>query len=95
MRITNLLHFSEYHRFYVVRDFALSSLDYKMLTAVYQPMVGAYALSIYHTLFQQLPADKTGCSEVEQQRKLFLALELEAGERGRKLFIEQTSRLER
>lgn len=94
MRITNLLHFSEYHRFYVVRDFALSSLDYKMLTAVYQPMVGAYALSIYHTLFQQLPADKTGCSEVEQQRKLFLALELEAGERGRKLFIEQTSRLE-
>ncbi|MBP1156760.1 MULTISPECIES: helicase DnaB [unclassified Paenibacillus] len=94
MRITNLLHFSEYHRFYVVRDFALSSLDYKVLTAVYQPMIGAYALSIYYTLFHQLAADKAGCSEIEQQRKLFLALELEAGERGRKHFVEQTSRLE-
>jgi replication initiation and membrane attachment protein len=94
MRITNLLHFSEYHRFYVVRDFALSSLDYKMLSSVYQPMIGAYAVSIYHTLFHQLPADKSGYSPVEQQRKLFLALELESGERGRKFFIEQTSKLE-
>ncbi|CAG7647316.1 helicase DnaB [Paenibacillus allorhizosphaerae] len=94
MRITNMLHFSEYHRFYVGRDFALSTMDYKMLSSVYQPMIGAYAIGIYHTLFQQLPADKVGFSAVEQQRKLFLALELESGERGRKLFIEQTSRLE-
>ncbi|TVY08498.1 helicase DnaB [Paenibacillus cremeus] len=94
MRINNLLHFSEYHRFYVRRDFALSSLDYKMLAAIYQPMIGAYAISIYQTLFQQLPADKVGMSAMEQQRKLFLALELESGERGRKLFIDQTSRLE-
>ncbi|MCP1307601.1 helicase DnaB [Paenibacillus tyrfis] len=94
MRITNLLHFSEYHRFYVMRDFALSSLDYKMMAAVYQPMIGAYAVSVYMTLFQQLPADKVGHSAMEQQRKLFLALELEASESGRKLFIEQTSRLE-
>lgn len=94
MRITNLLHFSEYHRFFVKREFALSSLDYKMLTAIYQPMIGAYAISVYHTLYQQLPSDKIGSSTMEQQRKLFLALELESGERGRKLFIEQTSRLE-
>jgi len=94
MRITNLLHFSEYHRFCVKRDFALSSLDYKMLANVYQPMIGAFAVALYHTLYQQLPEGKVGCSPMEQQRKLFLALELEAGERGRKLFIEQTSRLE-
>jgi replication initiation and membrane attachment protein len=94
MRITNMLHFSEYHRFVVVRDFALSSLDYKMLTSVYQPMIGAYAISIYQTLFAQLPADQAGHSPMEQQRKLFLALELENGERGRKYFIEQTSKLE-
>ncbi|MCZ8516805.1 helicase DnaB [Paenibacillus filicis] len=94
MRITNMLHFSEYHRFYVQRDFALSSLDYKMLSAVYQPMVGAYAISMYQTLYQQLPGERIGCSAVDQQRKLFLSLELESGERGRQLFIEMTSRLE-
>lgn len=94
MRITNMLHFSEYHRFYVMRDFSLSSLDLKMLSTIYQPMIGAFAISLYHTLFQQLPAEKVGSSLMEQQRKLFLALELEGGERGRKWFIEQTSRLE-
>ncbi|UUZ89819.1 hypothetical protein LJK87_27660 [Paenibacillus sp. P25] len=94
MRITNMLHFSEYHRFYVSRDFALSDLDYKMLAAVYQPMVGAYAVSIYQTLYQQLPSDKIGSSPIDQRRKLFLALDLESGERGRRLFIEQTSKLE-
>ncbi|PZE21322.1 helicase DnaB [Paenibacillus xerothermodurans] len=94
MRITNMLHFSEYHRFYVVRDFSLSSLDMKMLSTLYQPMVGAFAISLYHTLFLQLPSDKVGHSPIEQQRKLFLGLELESGERGRKYFIEQTSKLE-
>ncbi|MDF2963022.1 MAG: helicase DnaB [Paenibacillus sp.] len=94
MRITNMLHFSEYHRFYVARDFSLSSLDMKMLSTVYQPMIGAYAVSLYQTLFLQLPSDKAGYSPMEQQRKLFLALELETGERGRKFFIEQTSKLE-
>jgi replication initiation and membrane attachment protein len=65
-----------------------------MLTSIYQPMIGAYAISIYQTLAQQVPADRIGYSELEQQRKLFLALDLEPGERGRKLFVEQTSRLE-
>jgi replication initiation and membrane attachment protein len=94
MRITNMHHFSEYHRFYVKRDFSLSGLDMKMLSTIYQPMIGAYAVSLYHTLFLQLPIDKVGCSATEQQRKLFLSLELETGERGRKYFIEQTSKLE-
>jgi replication initiation and membrane attachment protein len=94
MRITNMLHFTENHRFTVQRDFSLSSLDYKMLNMMYQPMVGAYAISLYHTLYQQLSAEKVGWSPLEQQRRLFLSLELEQGERGRKYFIEQTSKLE-
>ncbi|AEI42286.1 helicase DnaB [Paenibacillus mucilaginosus] len=94
MRITNGLHFSEYHRFCVLRDFSLSPLDYKVLATMYQPMIGAYAVAVYQTLFQQLPADKVGCSPMEQQRKLFMALELESGERGRQQFIEMTSKLE-
>jgi replication initiation and membrane attachment protein len=94
MRITNMHHFSEYHRFYVARDFSLSGMDMKMLSTIYQPMIGAYAVSLFHTLFLQLPMDKVGCSPTEQQRKLFLSLELETGERGRKFFIEQTSKLE-
>jgi len=94
MRMTNLLHFTENHQFTVYRNFALSSLDYKMLYHVYQPMVGASAVSLYCTMYQQLPADRMGYSALEQQRKLFLALEIEPGEKGRKWFIEQTSRLE-
>ncbi|SFK76609.1 replicative DNA helicase loader DnaB [Paenibacillus sp. 1_12] len=94
MRITNMHHFSEYHRFYVARDFSLSGLDMKMLSTIYQPMIGAYAVSLYHTLFLQLPIDKVGFSATEQQRRLFLSLELETGERGRKYFIEQTAKLE-
>ncbi|WP_281891137.1 DnaD domain protein [Paenibacillus sp. YYML68] len=94
MRITNMLHFSEYHRFVVVRDFAMSSLQYKAVAAMYQPMVGAYAISVYQTLYHQLSGDRMGYSAIEQQRKLFRELELEAGERGRKWFVEQTSKLE-
>ncbi|MGW9126774.1 helicase DnaB [Paenibacillus chitinolyticus] len=94
MRLTNLLHFTENHRFCVYRDFALSSLDYKMLSSIYQPMIGGYAVSLYHTLYQQVPSDKTGYAGLEQQRKLFLSLELDPGERSRKLFIEQSSKLE-
>lgn len=94
MRITNILHFTENHRFCVYRDFALSALDYRMIAAIYQPMIGAFAVSVFHTLYQQVSADRTGFSELEQQRKLFMALDLEPGERGRKLLAEQTSRLE-
>lgn len=94
MRISNMLHFTENHRFAVQRDFSLSGLDYKMLTMMYQPMVGAFAISLYQTLYHQLSSELLGWSALEQQRRLFLSLELEQGERGRKYFIEQTSKLE-
>ncbi|UJF32269.1 replication initiation and membrane attachment family protein [Paenibacillus hexagrammi] len=94
MRMTNMLHFTENHRFCVSRDFSLSSIDYKMLTMMYQPMIGGFALSLYHALYQQIGSDRVGYSALEQQRKLFLLLELEQGERGRKFFIEQSSKLE-
>lgn len=94
MKITNMLHFTEQHRYVVKRNFSLSALDYKMLTMIYQPMIGGYAISIYYTLYHHLKADVLGASEQEQQRKLFLSLELEPSEKGRKYFIEQTSKLE-
>jgi len=94
MRITNILHFTENHRFYVYRDFSLSGLDLRMLSDIYQPMIGGLAVSVYLTLCQQVPADQVGFSSLEQQRKLFLSLDLEPGERGRKLLADLTSRLE-
>lgn len=94
MKITNMLHFTEHHRYVVKRNFSLSVLDYKMLTMIYQPMIGGYAISIYYTLYHHLKADVLGASQQEQQRKLFLSLELEPSEKGRKYFIEQTSKLE-
>lgn len=94
MRITNWLHFTENHRFCVFRDFSLSGLDYRMLSGIYQPMIGAFAVGLYQTLYQQVSGDRTGFSELEQQRRLFLALDLEPGERGRKLLAEQASKLE-
>ncbi|MDB5052635.1 MAG: replication initiation and rane attachment protein DnaB/DnaD family [Bacilli bacterium] len=94
MRITNLHHFTENHRFCIYRDFSLSGLDYRMLSSIYQPMIGAFAISLYMTLYQQLSSEKVGFSPLEQQRKLFFSLELEHGERGRKFFVEQSSKLE-
>lgn len=94
MRITNMLHFTENHRYCVYRDFSLSTLDYRMLTNIYQPMIGAFAVSLYNTLYGQLSAEKVGYSPLEQQRRLFLSLELEPGEKGRKYLIEMTSKLE-
>jgi replication initiation and membrane attachment protein len=94
MRITNLHHFTENHRFCVYRDFALSGLNYRMLSTIYQPMIGAFAVGLFTTLYQQLPSEMTGFSTLEQQRKLFFSLELEHGERGRKFLVEQSSKLE-
>lgn len=94
MRITNMHHFTENHRFTVYRDFSLSGLAYKMLSSIYQPMIGAHAVGVYHTLYQQLSGEKVGYSPLEQQRKLFLQLEIEPGEKGRKHFIDQASKLE-
>ncbi|MGF7047089.1 replication initiation and membrane attachment protein [Paenibacillus sp. DS2015] len=94
MRMKSLLHYTENHRYCVYRDFCLSSLDNRMLSNTYQPMVGAFAISLYQLLFQQVPIEKIGYSHTEQQRGLFLTLGLEPSETGRKFLVEQTSKLE-
>lgn len=94
MRISNMLHFTENHPFYTGRFFALGSLHYTMLHSVYQPMIGSQAISLYHVLYELLPAHQVGYSPIEQQRKLFLSLQLEPGLEGRRKLIEATSRLE-
>ncbi|OAB48161.1 DnaD domain protein [Paenibacillus antarcticus] len=94
MRIKSLLHYTENHQYCVYREFCLSSLDNRMLHSIYQPMVGAFAISFYHLLFQQLPIEKIGYSRIEQQRRLFLTLGMEPSETGRKFLIEQASKLE-
>ena len=94
MQINNMLHYTEYHRFCVRRDFALGPMDYRVFVSMYQPMIGAFAAAVYMALNQQLPSEKIGYSPLEQQRKLFLALDLDRSESGRKYLIEQTSKLE-
>jgi replication initiation and membrane attachment protein len=94
MRISNIHHYTEQHRFIVHRDFALSPLDNKMLTQAYQPMVGGGALSLYMTLYSQIPSDRVGYSAPEQHRKLFRSLGVEPAEPGRRMVIDQISRLE-
>lgn len=94
MRMTNPLHFTENHRFTIYRNFSLSPLDLRMISIIYQPMVGAYATSLYLLLNQQLPAERIGYTAADQLRKLFLALGIEPNERGRKLLVEQCSKLE-
>ncbi len=94
MRITNKLHFTENHRFYTYRDFSLSSLDSKMLYSVYQPMVGADAISLYMLFNQQISSDTSGFSPLEQQRRLFLSMGIDLNEKGRKSMTEHISKLE-
>lgn len=94
MRITNLLHFTENHRYCTYRDFSLSALDYKMLNFIYQPLVGAFAIGFYQLLYQHVPGERVGYSRMEQQRRLFLTLGVDPSEKGRKFLIEQASKLE-
>jgi len=94
MRISNMLHFTENHPFYCGRFFALSNLHYTMLSSIYQPMIGSIATSLYHVLYESLPAHQVGYSPIEQQRKLFLSLQLEPGADGRRKLAEAASRLE-
>ena len=86
--------FTEHHRFYLYRDFSFSALDHKMLTLIYQPMIGAIAASLYQLLYHQVAEGFTGYSPLEQQRKLFFGLGLEMNERGRMILAEQASILE-
>lgn len=94
MRMLNMLHFTEHHRYVTYREFSLSELDQKMLSHVYQPMVGAFAVGIYLFLCQHVASDKTGYSAIDAQRRLFLILGLEPNEKGRTYFIDQASKLE-
>ncbi|MGO4541182.1 helicase DnaB [Paenibacillus sp. 2TAB19] len=94
MRINNILHYTEHHRYYIFRDFSLSSLDYKMLSLIYQPMIGAFAVALYQQLYHGIADGLSGFSALEPQRKLFLGLGLEMNERSRKHLIEQASKLE-
>ncbi|MGZ9585327.1 DnaD domain protein [Paenibacillus marinisediminis] len=94
MRMSNLFYFTEHHRYTVYRDFCMSELDQKMLSHVYQPMVGAFAIGLYRLLYQHISSDVVGFSGMDSQRKLFLLLGLEPSEKGRTYFIEQTSKLE-
>lgn len=90
----NPLFYTENHRFAVYRDFSLGPADGKMLTVAYQPMVGAAAAGLYLLLMQQLPAERTGWSPLELQRKLFQGLALEPNPDGRALLARCCSLLE-
>ncbi|MFP4977258.1 DnaD domain protein [Paenibacillus sp. CN-4] len=94
MRMSNIHYFTEHHRYCVYREFGLSALDQRMLTSVYQPMVGAFAIGLYRLLFEHVPSEAIGYSAPDQQRRLFLTLGVEPNEKGRKYLIDQTSRLE-
>jgi replication initiation and membrane attachment protein len=94
MRVSNLLEFTENHRYIVFRDFALSGLDRKLLTALYQPMAGAFAAGLYHLLYHAISEDEIGYSRAESQRELFLGLGVEPGPSGRKRVIDAASKLE-
>ncbi|MFC4775607.1 helicase DnaB [Paenibacillus sp. GCM10023252] len=94
MRISNMMHFTEHHRYYIFRDFSLSSTEQRMLTLIYQPMVGAFAIGLYQQLYHGVAEGKSGYSLLESQRKLLLGLGLDMNERDRKYLVEQASRLE-
>lgn len=94
MRVSNLLEFTENHRFIAYRDFALSALDRKVLVQLYQPLVGSLAVSFYLLLYHRLGEDEIGYATPDQQRGLFLGLGLDMGPDSRRRLIEQSSRLE-
>lgn len=94
MRLGNPLFYTENHRFAVYRDFSLGPVGGKMLAGAYQPMVGAAAAGLYLLLMQQLPAERTGWSELDLQRKLFAGLALEPNPEGRAVLARCCSLLE-
>ncbi|RXZ84239.1 helicase DnaB [Paenibacillaceae bacterium] len=94
MRIDNVHQFTEHHRFYIYRDFSLSTMDSKILQLIYQPMVGAAAVGLYQLLYHHVLSDFVGYSALEPQRKLFLGLGLDMNDSGRRQLADQASRLE-
>lgn len=94
MRVSNVMEFTENHRYFTSRDFALSGLDRKVFISLYQPMVGAISAALYHLLYHQFADDSAGYSSPEPQRKLFLGLGLELNATGRQTALEAASKLE-
>lgn len=94
MRVSNLMAFTENHRYCAARDYSLSGLDRKVLSALYQPMVGVVAIGIYMHLYYRLPDEQVGCSRMEPQRRLFMELGIEPNAQGRQTVIDACSRLE-
>ncbi|TJY39781.1 helicase DnaB [Cohnella pontilimi] len=94
MRVSNILEFTENHRFFVCREFALDGLKRKLLASLYQPMIGAFSAGLYHFLYHFIAEDSAGCTRPDSQRALFLGLGLEPNAAGRKTLIEAASRLE-
>ncbi len=94
MRVSNVLEFTENHRYVTYRDFALSALDRRVLVQLYQPLVGAFAVSFYMLLYHRLGEDEIGFTQPDQQRRLFLGLGLDMSPASRRRLIEQASRLE-
>ena len=94
MRMSQILNFTENHRYLVYRDFGIGPLESRMLNMVYQPMLGAVAVALYRLLAEQVPLEQVGYSAMEQQRGLFMTLGIEPSEKGRKFLIEQASSLE-
>ncbi|MFD2117684.1 helicase DnaB [Paenibacillus yanchengensis] len=94
MIISNLLHFTAHHRFYIFRDFSMSQLDGKMLSQIYQPMIGAFAIAVYQQMYHMVAEGKTGYSTIEPLRKLLLGAGLEMNEASRKFLLDQMSKLE-
>ena len=94
MRVSNLFEFTENHRFFTTRGFALSATNRKLLSLLYQPLVGAFAIGLYYDLYHRLGEDEVGCSVLDSQRSLFLELGLEPNPAGRGTLIREASRLE-
>lgn len=94
MRVSNHMEFTENHRYFATRDFALSGLDRKVLFSLYQPMVGAMAIGLYQLLYHQIAEDAAGFSPLSSQRGLFLGLGAEPNAAGRKNIVEASSKLE-
>ncbi|MEQ4484444.1 DnaD domain protein [Cohnella silvisoli] len=88
------MEFTENHRYFTSRDFALSGLDRKLFISLYQPMVGAISAAFYQLLYHQIAEDRTGSSSPEPQRRLFFGLGLEPNAAGRQTAIDAASRLE-
>ncbi len=94
MRVSNLLEFTENHRFVSHRDFSLGATDRKILSTLYQPMIGAFAIGLYYDLYHRIGEDETGYGMPDAQRSLFLGLGLEPNAAGRRSLAQEASRLE-